>query len=52
MKKMLSKLDAQEKVDEFFQRSSFRAEEARKIKRLAMKYNIKLGRHRKRFCKK
>ena len=52
MKSNLSKQEAQEKIDEFFKRASFTDEEMKKIKRLAMKFNIKLGDYRKKFCKK
>jgi len=52
MKPKLSKKEAQEKINEFFKRKDFTAEEVRKIKRLAMKFNIKLGMRRKKFCKK
>jgi len=52
MKKSLSRSQAQSKIDSFFQKESFSAEEVKKIKRLAMKYKIKLGPHRKSFCKK
>jgi RNase P subunit RPR2 len=50
MKTDLSKKEAQEKITEFFN-SDFSKEEMKKIKRLAMKYKIKLGDHRKQFCK-
>ncbi|MDP1695686.1 MAG: hypothetical protein Q8L29_02115 [archaeon] len=52
MKTALSKTQAKEKIDSFFQGESFTAEEVKKIKRLAMKFNIKLGAYRKLFCKK
>ncbi len=52
MKKGLSKTEASEKISNFFKQKEFSSEEARKTKRLAMKYNLKLGRHRRLFCKK
>ena len=52
MKKKGNKTEAKEKIDSFFKKKSFTAEEVRKIKRLAMKFNIKLGEKRKKFCKK
>lgn len=52
MEKKLSKKQAQEKIQEFFQTSNFKPEELKKIKRLAMKYRIRLGTLRKKFCKK
>lgn len=52
MKTKLSRQEAQKKIEQFFQRENFSAEEVRKIKRLAMKFNIKLGSYRKLFCKK
>jgi RNase P subunit RPR2 len=48
----ISKQAAKKKIDEFFQRNNFSAEDVKKIKKLAMKYNIKLGVYRKKFCKK
>lgn len=53
MKKGLSRTEAQEKINELFGKGrEFSADEVKKIKRLAMKYNIKLGSYRKLFCKK
>ena len=52
MIKNLSKREAQDKINEFFKKELFNSEEARKIKRLAMKHNIKLGKLRAKFCKK
>lgn len=51
MKSNLSKSQAQEKIYDFFKREKFTKEEAKKIKRLAMKFNIKLKDERKKFCK-
>lgn len=51
--KKLTKAQAEEKIQEFFQNIQDKTpEEIRKIKKLAMHYNIKLGALRKRFCKK
>ena len=52
MKYQLSKQEAQEKISNFFERESFKKEEMKKIKRLAMKFKIKLKDKRKKFCKK
>jgi RNase P subunit RPR2 len=52
MKKVISKQEAKKEIDKFFQGENFSTEEVRKIKRLAMKSGIKLGEHRKKFCKK
>ncbi len=51
-KKRLSKKEAEEKIEKFFSDIKNKTpEEVRKIKRLAMHYNIKLGKFRKKFCK-
>lgn len=52
MKTTLSKTQAKEKIDKFFQTANFNPEQLKKIKRLAMKFTIKLGNYRKSFCKK
>ena len=52
MKSKLSKSQVEKKINEFFKKESFTSEEIRKIKRLAMKFKIKLGEYRKKFCKK
>ena len=52
MKKAMSRTEAKNKIDGFFQRGKFDREEMRKIKRLAMKYRIPLKEHKKQFCKK
>jgi len=52
MKDKISKAAAKEKISEFFKKDSFSQDEMRKIKRLAMKYKIKLGVYRKEYCKK
>jgi len=52
MKKSLSKSQAKEKANEFFKQETFTPKKLKKIKRLAMKYNIKLKNERKLFCKK
>jgi len=51
MKTKLSKQEAQQKIEEFFKKAAFTKEEVRKIRRLVMKFNIKLKEHRKKFCK-
>ncbi len=52
MKTTLSKTQAREKIEKFFQKLDFTPEQLKKIKRLAMKFNIKLGNYRRLFCKK
>lgn len=52
MKSDLSKYQAEDKIESFFKKDSFTPKELKKIKRLAMKYKIKLKDKRKRFCKK
>ncbi len=52
MKTKLTRTEAKEKIEEFFKRREFDAKEVKKIKRLAMKFNIKLKDYRKAFCKK
>jgi len=52
MKKVISKTKATEIIDSFFQKDNFSPEELKKIKRLAMKYQIKLGAYKRKFCKK
>jgi ribonuclease P protein subunit RPR2 len=52
MKNQLSRSEAKNKIEEFFQKDYFTPKEIKKIKRLARKYNIKLGPFRKKFCKK
>ena len=48
----LNKKQAQEKINEFFPSISGKTpEQIRKIKMLAMKFNLKLGNKRKKFCK-
>jgi len=51
MKKELSKGEAKKKIDDYF-KGKLDPEKTKKIKRLAMKYKIRLGDYRKRFCKK
>ena len=51
--KKLSKKEAEEKIKDFF--SSIKSktpEEIRKMKKLSMRYGLKLGDLRKTFCKK
>ena len=52
MRDKYSKKEIEKKIREFFQKESFAADEAKKIKKLAMKFNLKLGKNRRRFCKK
>jgi len=49
----LSKKEAEEKIKSFFVHIKNKTpEEIKKIKKLSMKYNLKLGGLRKNFCKK
>jgi len=51
--KKISKTNAKEKIEEFFKNIKDKeSRDVRKIKRLAMHHNIKLGDKRKKFCKK
>jgi RNase P subunit RPR2 len=52
MKEKISRQEAKERITGFFEQDELDPEDVRKIKGLAMKFNIKLGEHRKRFCKK
>jgi len=52
MKTSLTRAQAQEAISHFFNKQSFSREEVKKIRRLAMKFNIKLGNYKKLFCKK
>lgn len=52
MKIKLSKKEAEQKLGDFFEASKLDSKDVKKIKKLAMKHNIKLGNYRKRFCKK
>ena len=52
MKEKISRKEAEQKIKEFFEQMRFDSEGAKKIKKLAMKFNLKLGLYRKRFCKK
>jgi len=51
MKKTLSKTEANEKIQSFFQKD-FSSIEMKKIKRVASKYRISLKNYKKKFCKK
>jgi len=51
MKPKLSKPEAQAKIEEFFKKDTFTPKQLKKIKRLAMKFKIKLKSYRKKFCK-
>ncbi len=51
--KKLSKTEAKKKIQEFFSDIKNKSPvEVKKIKKLAMRHNIKLGKLRKKFCKK
>jgi len=51
--KKLSKTEAKEEIEKFFSDVKNKsADEIKKIKKLAMRYNIKLGDNKKLFCKK
>ena len=53
MKKQLSKTEAEKQIEEFFSNLNDKTpKDVKKIKRLAMSYNIKLREKRKLFCKK
>lgn len=50
--KKLSKTEARKRIDNFFAQDNFDKEGVRKIKNMAMEFNIRLGKNRMRFCKK
>jgi len=51
--KTLTKEKAEEEIKDFFRNIENKTpEQIKKIKKLAMHYNIKLGEKRKKFCKK
>lgn len=50
VKKSTSKKEMLEKIESFFERKDLDAGDVKKVKRLAMKYKIRLGDYRKRFC--
>ena len=52
MKNKISRRECNEKIKSFFSEKRLDPEEIKKMKRLAMSRNIKLGDYRKRFCKK
>lgn len=52
MKKTLNKKEVEEKIKEFFEKiGEMAAEDVKKIKKLGMSFNIRLGELRKNFCK-
>ena len=51
MKTALTRSAIKQQVNEFFSKENITPEQTRKIKRIAMKYNIRLGAYKKRFCK-
>ena len=53
MAKKLSKEETKKEIEKFFKNIKEKApKEIKKIKKLAMRQNIKLGKNRKLFCKK
>lgn len=51
--KKISKTEAKEQIEDFFKNIEEKnPKEIKKVKRLAMSHNIKLGERRKKFCKK
>ena len=51
--KKLSKTEAEKEIKEFFKKARNKnPKEIKDIKKLAMRYNIKLGELKKKFCKK
>ena len=53
MKKSLSKSEVKNQIDEFFKNVKLKSpKEIKKIKKLAMAYNISLKEKRKLFCKR
>lgn len=52
MKTSLSRVEAQEKIQDFFKQCNFAPKQLKKIKRLAMKFHIPLKTYKKLFCKK
>ncbi len=51
MKRELNKTETKESIEKFFSKP-FTPQQLKKIKRIAMKFNIKLRDKRKLFCKK
>lgn len=53
VKTKISKTEALQQIEEFFQKINDKeTKDVKKIKKLAMTHNIKLGERRKLFCKK
>jgi RNase P subunit RPR2 len=52
VKKIISKSETIEKIKEFSGKTNFSSDDVKKIKKMAMKYKIKLGEIKKKFCKK
>ncbi|MDP3881903.1 MAG: hypothetical protein Q8Q31_03435 [Nanoarchaeota archaeon] len=52
MRRDINKRQAMEEINEFFKQEEFTSENMKKIKRMAMKYKIRLGEYRRMFCKK
>lgn len=51
MNPKISKAEAFEKINNFFKKDGFSPNEIKKIKRLAMKFKIKLLPYKNKFCK-
>ncbi|MFH1802079.1 MAG: hypothetical protein ABH864_01350 [archaeon] len=47
-----SRSEAREEIELFFRRRDFCPEEVRKIKKVAMRFRIRLADHKRRFCKR
>jgi RNase P subunit RPR2 len=50
--KKISRKEAQQTIEKFFEKDSFTSEELKKIKKIAMSQRIKLTDYRKMFCQK
>ena len=50
--KDLSKIEAKNKIEDYFSKNKLEPRQTRKIKRFAMAHRIRLKEYRKRFCKK
>jgi RNase P subunit RPR2 len=50
--KKTSRAEARKNIEDFFAHDNLDKEGVRKIKRLAMQFNLRLGKHRTHFCKK
>ena len=53
MRKKISKVQAKEKINQFFSNLKFKTpKDVKKIKKIAMSHNLKLKEKKKLFCKK